>query len=509
MFIGRKIGLNIVLLLAGAAAALASEFNWQGRIEPADNGLYRVTAECHVAENSYLDAEMTAVSAVTNDGRIVPLTAQSLPQDGKYTGGVHRWSVQLPEKVRQIQADFQGCVGETCLMPESKIITFTQESTAGAPPSPVAEESSQLPPELAAALAEYSEAKSVSGLLTEAELVAFLQGSPAETVENSAPDMDFLPILLLVLLGGMGLNLTPCVLPMIPINLAIIGASGSNTSRWQGFRRGGAYALGITLAYGVLGVLAAVSSSFGTLNSSSIFNWAIALIFILLGLGMFGVYELDLSRFSRFFKYKSAHKLKLPPEVSAFGMGIVAALLAGACVAPVVITVVLLAAKLYSEGHSWGLFLPFALGLSMALPWPLLGAGLSVLPKPGAWMVRVKQLFGALIFGMALYYGYLGWSLRSGAVDQQEITGNFTAELQEAAAADETVLIDCWATWCKNCSELEKRLESDAVQTVIEKENIRVIKFQAEKSSDPTVKAFMQKYDLRGLPSLVLLKKGQ
>jgi thiol:disulfide interchange protein len=62
-------------------------------------------------------------------------------------------------------------------------------------------------------------------------------------------------------------------------------------------------------------------------------------------------------------------------------MGIVAALLAGACVAPVVITVVLLAAKLYSEGHSWGLFLPFALGLSMALPWPLL-------PTTTRWVCR-------------------------------------------------------------------------------------------------------------------------
>jgi thiol:disulfide interchange protein len=143
----------------------------------------------------------------------------------------------------------------------------------------------------------------------------------------------------------------------------------------------------------------------------------------------------------------------------------------------------------------------------MALPWPLLGAGLSVLPKPGAWMVRVKQLFGALIFGMALYYGYLGWSLRSGAVDQQEITGNFTAELQEAAAADETVLIDCWATWCKNCAAQERVLQSPEVQNVLQKHNVKVIRFQAENLNDPAVKAFMQKYQLPGLPSMVLLKK--
>ena len=77
-------------------------------------------------------------------------------------------------------------------------------------------------------------------------------------------------------------------------------------------------------------------------------------------------------------------------------MGAVAALLAGACVAPVVIQVVLFSSNLYATGTTIALALPFFLGVGMAIPWPIAGAGLAALPKPGVWMVRVKQAFGVV-----------------------------------------------------------------------------------------------------------------
>ena len=92
-------------------------------------------------------------------------------------------------------------------------------------------------------------------------------------------------------------------------------------------------------------------------------------------------------------------------------MGTVAALLAGACVAPVVISVLVQATTLYNRGVVIGLFLPFVLGLGMGLPWPFAGAGLSFLPKPGPWMARVKYGFGALILLFALYYGNIAFGL--------------------------------------------------------------------------------------------------
>src|SRR5439155_18445634 len=148
-----------------------------------------------------------------------------------------------------------------------------------------------------------------------------------------------LAILLIVFVGGLALNLTPCVLPMIPINLAIIGAGARAGSRSRGFLLGGAYGAAMAVVYGVLGLVVILTAgTFGTINSSPWFNLGIAAVFVVLALAMFDVLIIDFSRFS------SNVRVGEPSRGSflvAFGMGSVAALLAGACVAPVVLQVVL------------------------------------------------------------------------------------------------------------------------------------------------------------------------
>ena len=66
---------------------------------------------------------------------------------------------------------------------------------------------------------------------------------------------------------------------------------------------------------------------------------------------------------------------------------------------------------MYARGTVAALALPFLLGVGMAVPWPLAGAGLTALPKPGAWMVRVKQAFGVLILRRGADHGYLAYGL--------------------------------------------------------------------------------------------------
>jgi thiol:disulfide interchange protein len=324
-----------------------------------------------------------------------------------------------------------------------------------------------------------------------------------------------LAILLLVLLDGLALNLMPCVLPMIPINLAIIGAGAGSGSRSRGFLLGGAYGAAMALVYGVLGVVVIMTAgTFGTINASPWFNVAIAVIFVALALAMFDVFEIDLSRFSGSIGTDPSKRGSVPV---AFVMGGVAALLAGACVAPVVIQVVLFSSDLYARGTVAALALPFLLGIGMAVPWPLAGAGLTALPKPGAWMVRVKQGFGVLILATAAYYGYLAYGLfadrwvdakQVAASVEEKLKAGWHASLVEGLAAaqreQKPVLVDMWATWCKNCLVMDETTLADAsVKTALD--GYVKVKLQAEQPDEEPARSIMARFDAVGLPTYVIL----
>jgi thiol:disulfide interchange protein DsbD len=272
----------------------------------------------------------------------------------------------------------------------------------------------------------------------------------------------------------------------------------------------------MALVYGVLGLIVILTAgTFGTINSSPWFNIGIAILFVVLGLAMFDILVIDFSKYSSGFRASDSSRGTL---VLAFSMGAIAALLAGACVAPVVIQVVLFSSNLYANGTKIALALPFFLGIGMAVPWPIAGAGLAALPKPGAWMVRVKQAFGVVILVTAAYYGYLGYELLSnrwvdaGAVAssvEEKIKEGWHPSLAEGLAAAERegkpVLIDMWATWCKNCLTMDRTtLESAEVKAALA--GYIKIKFQAEEPDSSPAKEIMQRFDAVGLPAYVILR---
>ena len=238
-------------------------------------------------------------------------------------------------------------------------------------------------------------------------------------------------------------------------------------------------------------------------------------LFVVLGLAMFDIGAIDFSKFSSKIRFDGA---KRGSPMLAFAMGAVAALLAGACVAPVVIQVVVFASDQYAKGQPIALALLFVLGLGMALPWPIAGAGLSKLPKPGAWMNKVKYAFGVFILVMAGYYGYLTYEIVSNRwVDKADVEAS-TAEkakegwftslddgLRAAQASGQPVLVDMWATWCKNCLTMDKTTLADArVKAALD--GYVKIKFQAEDPEAPGTKEVMQKFGAVGLPAYGVLK---
>ena len=397
-------------------------------------------------------------------------------------------------------------------MPVTRSIGPSQSAPPLAPPSAGGDA------DVLKTLDRFSVDGSTGGYLPAADFLQFVRDA-----ESGVPQQGLLEgrgpiaILIIVLLGGLALNLTPCVLPMVPINLAIIGAGAKAGSRQRGFVLGLVYGAAMALVYGVLGLIVILTAgTFGTLNASPWFNLGIAVLFVLLALAMFDVILIDFSNLARG-PDTQGKRGSLP---LAFTMGAVAALLAGACVAPVVIQVILFSSSLYAGGSAIALALPFVLGLGMALPWPLAGAGMAWLPKPGAWMVRVKQAMGLLILATAVYYGYLAWTLfenrrvDAGAVSrsvqdklQAGWTSSLAAGLAQAEREGKPVLIDFWATWCKNCLTMDATtFEDDGVKAALDR--YVKVKVQAEDPDAEPARSLLARFKSVGLPTYVILRPG-
>jgi thioredoxin:protein disulfide reductase len=449
-----------------------------------------------------------------------------------------RGEIEVPARFR-----YQACDDKLCFAPVTTEVRWTVRVAAGAAragtpgaeyaqiawgtgaPPPVEEAPPAFSPAPAATAAsnapatldDFEMVASTGGYLPSADFLTFIRNAEQGVKEKGLFEgRGPLAILVLVFLGGLALNLTPCVLPMIPINLAIIGAGSKAGSRSRGFVLGAVYGAAMAAVYGVLGVVVILTAgTFGTINSSPWFNVAIALVFALLALAMFDVFTIDFSRFSPTVGAGGAGRGSL---ALAFVMGAIAALLAGACVAPVVIQVVLFSSDLYAQGTVMALGLPFLLGVGMAIPWPIAGAGLTALPRPGAWMVRVKQAFGVIILATAGYYGYLGYTLFADRwVDAGEVTSSVEEMLKDGwhASLDEglavaqrenkPVLVDMWATWCKNCLTMDKTTLADpAVRAALD--GYVKVKFQAERPDEPPARDVMERFKAIGLPTYVILR---
>lgn len=412
----------------------------------------------------------------------------------------------------KIEIAYQGCSDEVCFLPERVEFevgpdAYTRDSSAAGGN------------ELSAGLLNgFRIAGTSSGYMKEADFLAFLGGI------RDAPDPSavlfsgrgIVVTLLSILLGGLALNLTPCVLPMIPVNLSVIGAGSALGSRARGFLLGGVYGAGIALVYGLLGAGVVLAGfTFGALNSSPWFNFAVAAVFLLLSLSMFGLFNIDLSRMQGRFRVDSRQRGRL---IAAFLLGGLSALLSGACVAPVVISVLLFAADLYQAGNWTGLILPFLLGAGMALPWPFAGAGFAFLPRPGAWMVKIKYVFGLIIFIIACYYAFLGAALKlartesgteaAGSPEKPRIIdGWYTdvhAALNAARLTGRPVFVDFWAGWCKNCMLMEKTtFQSDTVRGKLDA--FVKLKYRAENPRDPATRTVLNAFGVLGLPTYVVL----
>jgi thiol:disulfide interchange protein DsbD len=211
----------------------------------------------------------------------------------------------------------------------------------------------------------------------------------------------------LIVLGffgfGLLLSLTPCVFPMIPILSGIIVGQGEHPTRMHAFNLAVAYTLGMAVSYTLAGIAAAFS---GHLISAALQNpWALgfgALVFVLLALSMFGFYELQLPNALESRLINVTNRIKGGRFISVFVMGALSALIMSPCVAAP------LAGALLYIGQTHDVVLGgaalFAMSLGMGVPLLLLGASAgALLPKSGPWMNAVRNFFGVVMLGMAVW----------------------------------------------------------------------------------------------------------
>ncbi len=209
----------------------------------------------------------------------------------------------------------------------------------------------------------------------------------------------------LLFLAGLGLALTPCVLPMLPI-VANIVARQQNPTVKKGVILTTSYAIGVSIAYGILGaVIAVFGESLGIIGwlQNPIILISFALIFVLLALYMLGVFSIRLPYFisSKMQGLSQAGDSKLGSAGGSLAAGFLSALVVSPCVSAPLFGALLAVSTIGSP--LLGFAALFMLGLGLSAPLILIGATQGkIMPKAGEWMNWVKQGFALLLFAVAL-----------------------------------------------------------------------------------------------------------
>jgi thiol:disulfide interchange protein DsbD len=214
----------------------------------------------------------------------------------------------------------------------------------------------------------------------------------------------WLSIIGIFFLLGLGLTFTPCVLPMVPILTSIVVGQEKHTLT-KGFILSTTYVLGMAITYAAAGVTVGLLGAGANISNWMQTPWVLsifAVLFLVLSLSMFGLYELQLPSKLRNRLNDINQKQKGGNLFGVFLMGVLSALVVSPCVsAPLAGALVYLS----TTGDAWlGGSALLALGLGMGAPLIVLGTtGASFLPKAGGWMDTVKAFFGVLLIGVAIW----------------------------------------------------------------------------------------------------------
>ncbi len=437
--------------------------------------------------------------------------------------------IKIPEEIENgeysfdVVFNYQACNNQSCLPPDRKILPIKIEIT-----------------------------NNENEILTNSdfnfngfnELIAEKKSKTSSFFDEKNLILSFL----LVFLGGLALNLTPCVYPLIPITLGYFGGqSESKTSRL--FALASVYVIGMAITYSVIGVVTALSGSlFGSLLQNPFVLVGIALVLIALSLSMFGLYEFQLpaSWMSKFGEAKAGY-------FGALFMGLTMGIVAAPCIGPFVVGLLTFVG---AKGDPlFGFLIFFVLALGLGFPYLFLGVfsgKIKSLPRSGEWMIAVKKIFGFVLVGMAIYFllPLLPESIRSFVLPSFMImssvyllifdkTGNSirtfsiiknillvvvaligiwllipsekpSVEWEKVTVNQiitndgQPVMIDFYADWCIPCKELDALTFTDE-RVIKESQRFKRYKVDLTKTGSDETQLAMKKYNIVGVPTVILI----
>jgi thiol:disulfide interchange protein DsbD len=358
--------------------------------------------------------------------------------------------------------------------------------------------------------------------------------------------------LLAVLLGGLALNLTPCVYPLIGVTIAYFGNQGGGPRKITVLAI--IYVLGIALTFSLAGVAVALSGGlFGAALQNPLVLIAIAAMLLGLAGSSFGLFSLKPPQWLMR-RAGMARPGYLGSLVMGLGMGVVAA----PCIGPIVLGLLLMVERSASPVFGFVLFFTLAIGLGLPYIALALAAGhIKALPRSGEWLAWVEQLFGFVLVGLALYFldpVMRGWAMRImpyyaaaagiflgfmtpagrqwrpflvfrsalGALSlgalvwlilfpaakparQLAFDSYDVAILNQARAAKRPVVIDFSADWCIPCREMLRTTFRDPA--VIEAAS-HFVRLQADVTeTNRRTRQLSLQYEIKGVPTTVFIDK--